>query len=95
MKVESTAIIVNARGEVFVGWRAAVSISGNGWEDYYTVPEFGIPKSWVIGPNDFRMTFQKTGDIAHINRPYVFSSVRAAKKAMERMRGHGELAVVS
>lgn len=95
MRNEVTAIIVNDRGEVFVGWRSACSISGNGWEDYYTVPEFGKPVSTTIGPNDFRMSHQKDGDVMHYNEPYVFSSVRAAKKAMERIYGKGELAVVS
>jgi hypothetical protein len=94
MKTEQTAIIVNDRGEVFIGWRMTWSVAVNGWEDYFRVPAFGTPKTITFKENDLLPMGKKPGDSMTFNSPYVFSSVRSAERTLKRIHGHGKLAAV-
>jgi len=92
---ERTAIIVNDRGEVFVGWRSAVSLSESGYETYYSVPCFARVKRVVVEPGHLRPMGTEVGDVYYLNSPKVYGSVRAAERAARRIGGFpSRLAVV-
>jgi len=96
-KQETTAIIVNAKGEAFIRWAMGVSYTVTGAEDFYTVPVFAKQETVVIGEHDFMPCWMLKSKRRHytLNKPYVFSSVRSAEKAMQRMYGCGRKAVVT
>lgn len=91
-----TAIIVNDRGEVFTHWASACDISASGYETYRSVPQFARPQTLTIEDNDFTPYSLRNSRRRHytINKPYVFNSAEAAKKAMARMWS-SRLAVVT
>jgi hypothetical protein len=81
----TTAIIVSALGEVFTHWANTCSCSPSGAEEYYTVPQFGIPKQVKVEVGHFHPFGTKIGDTYWINEPYLYESVSSATKAMKRM----------
>lgn len=96
VKTSSTAIIVNDRGEAFCGWAWTCSIQVDGWEKWYKVPAFAIPKKiTVTSETQFRPFEIEVGESYWINRPYLFSSREAAERTLHRIYGHGKLAVVT
>jgi hypothetical protein len=97
-KVELTAIIVNDNGEAFVRWAMRVAFTVTGAEDFYMVPVFAKQETVVFGdPFYFQPEWMSRSKRRHytVNKPYVFSSVRSAEKAMQRMYGCGRKAVVT
>lgn len=92
-----TAIIVNDKGEVFTHWALACTVTAWGSEEYHSVPQFGRTETVVVRDNDFRPFWLTDKHRRHytINKPYVFSSVDTAKKALARMWPRHRLAVVS
>jgi len=96
-KTERTAIIVNDKGEVFTRWAMRVSFTASGAEDFYMVPQFYKTYTVVRRDNDFWPVFMEQSTRRHytLNKPYVFSSVRAAERALNRMRGYRRAAIVS
>lgn len=95
MRNETTAIIVNDCGEVFIGWRMTWSVAVNGWEDYFLVPAFGKPKTITFKENDLRPIGMEAGDSMVLNPPYVFSSVRSAERTLKKILPRHTVAVVS
>lgn len=96
MKQTPAFVICNDRGEVFTHWASACSISPSGCEDYYSVPEFGRQQLYEhkpgdFNPHDFDLSFMHGH---RVNDPHVFASRRAAEKAMRRIYGRGQLAIV-
>ncbi len=90
-----TAIIVNARGEVFTGWAMAISYGVSGGESFYRVPQFAKTKTLVrtedcLWPSDIGKRGHYT-----INKPYVFSCREYAEKAASKMYAVGRIAVVT
>jgi len=81
----TTAIIVNDRGEAFVGWRSSCSLSENGVEMYSSVPFFAKETVLHYEPGHLWDPDVPTDKPVRLNRPYVFSSVRAAARAARRM----------
>ena len=96
-KQEATAIIVNDKGEAFIRWAMRVSHTVTGAEDFYTVPVFAKQETVVVGEHDFRPCWMLKSKRRHytLNKPYVFSSIRAAEQAKSRMYGQYRTAVVS
>ncbi len=99
-----TAIIVNSRGEAFVGWRSGCSIGVSGCEEYYTIASFTKART-ILHPRLTRdnnrefLTYWPYPDSKRLHytadKPYVFSNRKTAEKAMQRMRGMlGRIAVV-
>jgi hypothetical protein len=90
-----TAIIVNDRGEVFTHWASACSIGVSGGETYYSVPNFARTQTIVAQPNELWPAWLVRTQRRHytINKPYLFSSKKAAERALSRM--WGRLAVVT
>lgn len=91
----STAIIVNDRGEAFIGWRSHCSLSESGFETYHSVPFFAKEKVLYYEKSSLWPMDAPKDEPWRLNRPYVFASVRSAERAMGRMLCFGELAVVS
>lgn len=81
-----TAIIVTDRGEVFLHWASASRLTPSDAEEYYTVPEFGIPKQVVAKEGDLRPFGTEIGDTYWINEPFLYESVGSANKAMKKMQ---------
>lgn len=96
-KTELTAIIVNDKGGVFARWAMRVSFTVTGAENFYMVPQFAKTETIVREPWQFWPSCMAQSKRQHytINKPYVFSSVRSAEKAMQRMYGCGRKAVVT
>jgi hypothetical protein len=91
-----TAIIVNAHGEVFIGWGMRMSFTPSGWETWYRVPQFAKTKTILKGPGLEWWPWKSTGRCYRtINKPYVFSSREQAETAASKMYAAGRIAVVS
>lgn len=83
----TTAIIVTGQGEVFLHWASATRYSPSGFgEEYYTVPQFGVPKQVVAKEGDLSLFGTKIGDTYWINKPFLYESVGSATKAMKKMQ---------
>lgn len=97
MKEEKTAIIVNDKGEVFTHWAMRVSFTASGAEDFYMVPQFYKTYTVVFDENNFWPMSMANSRRKHytVNKPYVFSSVRTAERALKRMRGYYRAAIVT
>lgn len=96
-KEKLTAIIVNARGEVFTGWAIGVSCSVSGGEYFYRVPKFNKTETRMREAWQFWPTSMQHSKRQHytINKPYVFSCREYAEKAANKMYGVGRIAVVT
>lgn len=81
-----TAIIVTDQGEAFLHWASATRYSPSGFEEYYSTPEFGIPKQVVAKEGDLRPFGTEIGDTYWINEPFLYDSVDSAKKSLSRMQ---------
>lgn len=89
----TTAIIVNSRGEVFVGWRSGCTIGVWGGETYYLSAEFQKTET-VVRRDGHWWPWGSAGRCYRtIGKPYVFSSKRAAEAALLRMGGLGRAIV--
>lgn len=92
-KPPQTAIIVNSRGEVFIGWRSGCVIAAWGGETYYLSAEFQKPRTIIRTANEF-WPWSGRRIYRNIGKPYVFSDRRSAEKALSKMGALGR-AVVS
>lgn len=90
-----TAVIVNDRGEAFVGWRSHVSISVSGFETYYSVPYFAKERVFRHSEGDFWPSGVPRDELWRVDSPRVFASEQSARRSMERMMCGGQLAVVT
>jgi hypothetical protein len=81
-----TAIIVTDQGEAFLHWASASRYSPSGAEEYYTVPEFGIPKQVKVEAGQLHPFGTEIGDTYWINEPFLYESVGSANKALKRMQ---------
>jgi hypothetical protein len=93
-----TAIIVNSRGEVFVGWRSSCSVEASGFERYFVTPYFDCPLRVVLTPNSLIPLGMQVGDRWWVRPPYVFSSTRSALRALDKISRYvskASLAIVS
>jgi hypothetical protein len=92
---ERTAIIVNDRGEAFVGWFSACDISPSGYESYRSVAVFARRTLLKRGTHPLFDGYPPTD--RWVDEPRVYSSARVAARAMKRVsRYHfGQLAIVT
>lgn len=91
-----TAIIVNDRGEGFIGWRSHCDVSASGFETYRSEPHFA-KREWAEPSAHPLFHGYYPPKARWVNDPVVFSSPRAAARAMARIerRTLARLAVVS
>jgi hypothetical protein len=92
---ERTAVIVNDRGEAFIGWFSACDISPSGFESYRSVARFGRRTLLKRGEHPLFDGYPPAD--CWVDEPRVFSSARAAARALKRIERHtlSRLAVVS
>jgi hypothetical protein len=96
--ISRTAIIVNSRGEAFVGWRSLCCVEASGFENYSSSPCFEVPVKIELTPKCLIPFGMQVGDRYWVNPPYVFSSTRSALRALDKISRYvskSSLAIVS
>jgi hypothetical protein len=94
-KADRTAIIVNDLGEAFTGWFSGCAFSPSGSESYYSFARFARREWMPAGSHPLFERYPPEG--CWVDEPKVFSSPRAAERALVRIRRYHfhEVAVVS
>ncbi len=90
-----TAIIVNDRGEAFIGWFSHCNISASGFESYRSEPHFAKRERMKAGSHP--MFYGYPPRDKWVNEPAVFADERSAARALQRIarKIFGGVAVVS
>ena len=90
-----TAVIVNDRGEAFIGWFSHCDISASGFETYRSEPHFARRELLKAGSHPL-FSYYPPKD-TWVSNPRVFADARSAARALKRIERHtlARLAVVT